>query len=222
MGRERLATALRNNCTTATAAEPILLSLVSNKKSYTGKVIITGLKTYSDGYSLQETSSKLNKRFKVKTTRNTVYNWVKEYRNICKLLADRKQYTNGFEPENLIREHNYTHSGLEYPYKIQNRKLELAEKHGFQDLSSFLKNIDQKIDHSIFEEGTRSSQVKNKTDFNIETKENTLTCELADLALKANNNRKKRHESVQDLMLKVDKATVATEVPGRMASEIRY
>lgn len=33
------------------------------------------------------------------------------------------------------------------------------------------------------------------------------------MALKANNNRKKRHESVQDLMLKTDKATIATEVP---------
>lgn len=40
-----------------------------------------------------------------------------------------------------------------------------------------------------------------------------MTCKLADLALKANNNRKKRHDVVQDLMLKVDKASVATEVP---------
>lgn len=144
------------------------------QKSYPGNVIITGLKLYAHGYSLQETSSKLNKRFKVNTTKNTVYNWVKEYKKTCKLLEDRKQHTKYFEPENLITENKYIYSGLEYPYKVHNRKLELAEKHGFERLAGFLKNIDEEIDHSIFEEGERSSQVDHKADFNFEKRENML------------------------------------------------
>jgi len=183
-------------------------------KSYSGKVILEALKYYALGYSLEQSSKNVNKRFKVKTSRNTVYNWVREYRDICKILADRDKYTEGFEPETIITEHSYVHSGLEYPYRVHNKKLELAEEYGFDGLAEFLNSLDSEIDHSIFEKCARSSQVEHgKEKRSYQAEEDVLSCRIADLALKANNNRRKRHDSVQDLMLKTDKATVATEVP---------
>ncbi len=183
------------------------------QKSYPGKVIIEALKLYSIGNSLNQTSKQVNKRFKVNTSRNTVYNWVKEYQSVCKILGDRDKYTRGFKSDNIIRENLYIHQGLEYPFRIHRKKLEYAEKHGFEKLTQFLESIDEEINHALFENGVRSSQSENRNqDFQVQEYRNNA-CTLAKLALQANHNRKKRHDSVQDLMLKTDKATIATELP---------
>lgn len=141
-------------------------------------MILEALKNYALGYSLEQSSKNVNKRFKVNTSRNTVYNWVREYRDICKILADRQKYTKGFDSEDLVTEYSYVHSGLEYPYKVHNRKLELAEEYSFQDLAEFLNTLDGEIDHSIFEDGARSSQVEHGEDKSYKTKKDVLTCRL--------------------------------------------
>ena len=141
---------------------------------------------------------------------------MKEYRSVCKLLGSREKYIEGFEPGELIQENTYFHSGVEYPFRLHRRKLVLAEQHGFKELVDFLQNIDSEINHGWFEKGLRSSQVDHgfrEKNYNIIEKEGFLDCKIADLALKANTNRNKRHDSVQDLMLKADKATIGTEVP---------
>lgn len=83
-------------------------------------------------------------------------------------------------------------------------------------MTNFLKTLDEEIQNSYFENGLRASQIKHgfaKTDMEIKEKREGLDSKIAKLALDANQNRKHRHEKVQDSMLKTDKATVATEIP---------
>lgn len=180
-------------------------------KSYSGNVILRALKLYNQGFTLKETCKQVNKRFGVNTSTSTIHNWYNEYKDLCGYREgfDNSDYTK----DQIIFEKVFEHNGLDYRFMYHKQKLDRAENY-FPNLTDFISNIEKECPNSLFNsnDNLRSSQTETKEDFEVKEFRNNA-CELTDLALKAVNDRRKRHEAVQDLMLKTDKATIATEVP---------
>ena len=72
--------------------------------------------------------------------------------------------------------------------------------------------MEKRFPHRIFENDDRCSQVK--VDINTMRKDrNNNACRLAELAMGAVTDNRKRHDVVEEFMLANDTATVAVEVP---------
>lgn len=205
-----------NNCGKKFVNHPL------KNKSYSPQVIVESMKLYNSGKSLSEASKKINQRFKVNSSKSTIYNWVREYRNegLLNYLKLRKQYQQKYG-DNLIKQKLFQHSELEYLFKYHRAKLgELKDK--FPKLTNFIENLPRECPDKLFNQdqtGQPKNERSSKLDLNINPQQVNIyttknkACELADFALTANNNRRERHQDVQDLMLKCDNATFAVEVP---------
>ena len=180
-------------------------------KSYSANVILQALKLYNQGFTLKETSKHVNKRFGVNTSTSTIYNWYNEYKALCGYRAELNNSDN--IKDQVVFEKVFEHNGLDYRFMYHKQKLNRAEDY-FPNLTDFISNVKSECPNHLFnsENALRSSQTETQEEFEVKEFRNNA-CELADLGLKAVNNRRKRHDKVQDLMLKTDKATVATELP---------
>lgn len=61
------------------------------QKTYSSQVILNSLSYYNLGYTQQQTSKLISKKYKVNVPQKTISNWLNEYKNICTFQKLRKE-----------------------------------------------------------------------------------------------------------------------------------
>jgi len=178
-------------------------------KTYGPKVITAALSYYNLGHTLEDSARLVNKRYKVKVSKSSVHQWLKEFKDICTYPRIRKKALKDYGRRILISK-TFEHNGLNYNFRYHKVKLALFAKN-LPGLAKYIKDFEKGCP-DFFQEDERCSQLK--IDINIK-KENRYSqvSKLAGLALKAARTNKQRHSLVERFMLINDSSTVACEVP---------
>jgi len=176
-------------------------------------VIISALNYYNLGSTLEESAKLTNKRFKVKISKSSVSQWLKEFSSICTYCKLREKVSKNYGKEILVSK-TFTHSGLAYNFKYHRPKLEmLCSSCRFQPLQKYIENFSKKGCPDFFNGiENRCSQTKVKVKIKTECRYNNA-CKLADLALKSCSSNSQRHLTVENFMLANDSSTISIEVP---------
>lgn len=87
-----------------------------------------------------------------------------------------------------------------------------------RDIVRFIQDVPKTCPNELFNDDSGETKRASALDLNIRDdsdiyKTRNQACRLAELSLKANKNRKRRHEDVEEFMLSCDTATIATELP---------
>jgi len=194
-------------------------------KTYPINIILNSLSYYNLGYSQNQISKLINKKFKLKPSQKTISNWINEYKHLLPFHKLRNQ--KNYKPENIIESHTFLHNNLPYKFQIHKAKLKLLEKNKFinQKISIRIKDYLEKIptkkfphhifkpEHLVENKSDRSSQIKFSTLKFLKKEKYNLANKLANLALNLANSNKQRHEVIQKFMLINDSTTIATEIP---------
>lgn len=180
-------------------------------KMYPPKVVINAINYYNLGYTLEEASRLTNRRFKVKTPKSSLHNWVTEFSDVCSFRKIRNELLKGFEKGAVVFTNSFEHQGLDYEFKYHRAKLEKFATH-FPGLIRYLKRFEKGCPSEMFEGGERCSQVRLRVNVK-KSRGRNQACRLAELALPTVEDNRKRHEVVEEFMLINDTATVACEVP---------
>ncbi len=183
-------------------------------KSYDVKVILKSLSLYNLGYTLEETSKLVNRKYKVKTYPQLIHSWLKEYKELCSFSRFRGK--NNIKPSSVIYSGLFKH---EQPYLFKYHKFKVKElvNDYFKGLREYLAGVVKDCPDGLFNsDNVRGSKfrISEESVKRIKTrKSKTKACKLAELALKAASSNKERHSVVQDFMLINDSVTIAVEVP---------
>ncbi len=203
-------------------------------KSYPANVILNSILTYNLGYSLEETSRVIAKKYKRKVPLTTISSWLKCYKDVCAYYRLREEAKKLYRPNFLIFSKKFYHEQV-YKFQVHKAKLDLLlqdtnfSKHKrFLPVKDYLEKIPtENFPHHIFrpkkgaeenledkqEFERRSSQLKMGLLPVTKLSKNNLANKLAGLALQLAKMNKERHEKVQEFMLVNDSVTVAVEVP---------
>ena len=179
-------------------------------KTYKPIVIYSALNLYNRGYSLRKISKEINRRYKVKTNKSTIHNWIFEYKKLCPIIKYNKEIRKN--KEKLILKKRFEHINLEYEYMLHFFKLEKIVKDKYKGLYGFLKNFEKGCPNVFFEIGLRCSEPFKKIKVKCVEKKN-YACRAADFSVLACSKNILRHKFVEDFMLINDRSTVASEVP---------
>ncbi len=180
-------------------------------KTYPAKTVINAISYYNLGYTLEETSRLVNRRFKIKTSKSTIQRWLTEFSEMCSLGKIRTEIFTDFKKGKVVFKNSFRHQGLEYVFKYHRGKLE-RYAHSYPGLIEYIRGFEKGCPDKMFESGKRCSQIK--LDVNIrKSSRRTQACSLAEFALYGVNDNRKRHDMVEDFMLINDTATVAVELP---------
>jgi len=181
-------------------------------KTYGPKVIVSALNCYNLGNTLDESAKLTNKRFKVKVSKSSVSQWLKEFSKICTYNKLRGKVLKKYSKEILVSK-TFTHNGLAYNFKYHMPKLDMLCSDRFQSLQRYIMNFSRKGCPQFFDDiENRCSQIDIKIKIKKEVKYNNA-CILADLALKSCSVNSRRHLTVEDFMLINDSSTIGCEVP---------
>lgn len=176
---------------------------------YPAKVIYDALNYYHIGHTYDETSRYINKQFKIKTGKSTIYSWVKKFEDICPISRFHKHLKNY---DSVVFFKQFEHENLDYEFMYHKYKLQLYAKSQFLGLFKYIRGFESGCPDEFFEIGERCSKPKFKVDVTIKKQVN-LACHIADFAVQAKRNNRERHSLVERFMLINDTATVACEVP---------
>ncbi len=180
-------------------------------KTYGPKVITNAISYYNLGNTLEEAAKLVNRRFKVRISKSSVHQWLKEYRDICTYYETREKALKDYGKD-ILASKTFEHNGLNYNFKFHKPKLEiLCKENGFYGLVKYINGFEKGCP-DFFKEDERCSQFKIDIKINKENKYSPA-CKLSELALKAAGTNKERHSLVEKFMLVNDNATVACEVP---------
>jgi transposase-like protein len=177
--------------------------------TYHPRIIYQALNHYNLGFSLQKTSSLINKQFKVKTSKTTIHSWVKKYQSLCPIVSFRNQYKNSGD---VVFKKSFKHENLPYEFIYHKYKLHRYAARRFPALVSYIRGFEQGCPDEFFEIGERCSQPKFKVDVKVKSQVN-LACRMADFAVCAKRNNRDRHSLVENFMIINDTATIACELP---------
>jgi len=185
-------------------------------KTYGPKVISSAISHYNLGNTLEESAKLTNRRFKVKVSKSSVSQWLKECKGFCTYHKLRLKVVKNYqERKDILVNKTFLHNDLAYNFKYHKPKLDLLcnENNSFLPLVEYLKRFENGCP-SFFDnidEG-RCSQIRIAVRVNRETRYNNA-CRLADLALKTCDHNSQRHCTVESFMLINDSSTIAVEVP---------
>ncbi len=181
-------------------------------KTYGPKIIISAVSYYNLGNTL-ETSAKLtNRRFKVKVSKSSVSQWLKELKYICTYNKIRPEVAKNYDQAILISK-TFKHNDLAYNFKYHKPKLEMfCRNNDFFPLAIYIKNFEKGCPDFFDDIKNRCSQTKIKVNIKKESRYNNA-CRLAEFALKSCDVSSKRHSVVENFMLTNDSSTIACEVP---------
>ena len=179
-------------------------------KIYNPKVITSAITYYNLGNTLKQTANLVNRRFKVKVSKSSVYSWVKEFSGICTYGKLRPRVIKKYKNK-IIYAFSFQHSGLTYDFRHHRPKLEMLCS-GFPALARYLKDMKSKCPSDIFKENKRCSQLQIDVKIKKDKRFNHA-CRLAEVALKACSRNKERHNVVEEFMLVNDSSTIACEIP---------
>jgi len=181
-------------------------------KTYSPKIIITALSYYNFGYTLEEAAKLTNKKFKVKISKSSVSQWLKEFKQICTYHKIRERARKKYGKEILFSK-TFRHNGLAYNFKYHQPKLEaLCQINCFHSLIKYIKNFKNGCPEFFNGIENRCSRTKINVKFEKESHFNNA-CRLADLALKSCQKNSERHSIIETFMLVNDSSTIACEIP---------
>jgi transposase-like protein len=194
-------------------------------KSYPRRAILDALCWYHQGYTVNETIRRVSRRYGLTPSENTVWKWVREYRDLCTYQRLRKPLRNLFRPEQIAKSVKLYHRQV-YEYSIHRGKIATllapqAQHARFAPIGEYLERMLKNCPHELFRDESdngRASQLgKTGKEFDrsqlaVVGKENHAT-ETAALVLSTVSNNRLRHEALQRFLLRCDSVTVATEVP---------
>lgn len=191
-------------------------------KTYDVGCILESLGLYNKGYSFEEVSKQVNKKYKLNVSGRTINNWFREHKELCSF--SRFRIRNKFLPNDVMFRKRFFHK-QPYIFKYHKFKIEELVNDYFKGLREFVVDAAENCPDELFvSSNARASQFRLSEDAvkRIKlSKSKTKACKLASLALNASESNKERHTLVQDFMLANDSATLAVEVPvWLLASEI--
>ena len=178
-------------------------------RTYPTKVVFNALNYYNLGHRLYQTSKFINKKFKVKTGKTTVYSWIKKLQKFRLVSTLRDNFS---DYNDVLFTKRFEHENLEYEFMYHKYKLAVFVRDQFPGLADYIARFENGCPDVFFEVGERCSQPKYRVDAHVTCKKN-LACLLADFAVQSAKDNRKRHNMVEQLMVTTDKATVACEVP---------
>jgi len=178
-------------------------------KTYGPKVIMNAITCYNLGFTLEESAKLINRRFKVKVSKSSIHQWLKEFLDICNYHYIRETALKNYGKDILVSK-TFEHNGLNYNFKYHRAKLD-TKTAIFPGLVKYIKSFEDGCP-DFFKEDERCSQLKIDIRITKEGKFNKA-CKLAGLALKAAKTNRERHSLVEKFMLVNDSATLACEVP---------
>jgi len=176
---------------------------------YPIKVIYHALNYYNLGFTYDETSKWLNKNYKVKTTKTTVYSWVKEFQNLCPISGWRDNF---FSYDDVLFTKRFEHENLDYTFMYHKYKLDVLARKQFPLLFKYITRFERGCPNVFFQVGERCSKPSFGAEANVRKMSN-LACRMADFAVQAAKDNRERHKLVEMFMVINDRATIACEVP---------
>ena len=181
-------------------------------KTYGPKVINSAISCYNLGNTLEESAKLTNKRYKVKVSKSSVSQWLKEFRNICTYHKIRSKTVKRYGKDVLVSK-TFLHNDLAYNFRYHRPKLEmLCKDNGFFPLIGYVKRFEKGCPSFFDDIKNRCSQTRISVKVNKKVRYNNA-CRLADFALKSCNINSQRHCAVENFMLINDSSTIAVEVP---------
>jgi hypothetical protein len=191
-------------------------------KTYTPRVILETISTYSLGNSVSDTQRVIRKRLHVDIPEGTIRSWVRAHKPLTAYARLRAAGSKLFGAEEMLHNFLLRHKQV-YRFQLHRAKLELLfqdERHRqLASARSYLEGIGEKFPHEMFQTTDhRSSKFPTAVAIPIVRKENYAT-RLAALVLPSAAENRKRHETLQRFMLANDSATVAVEIPVYLTKE---
>lgn len=180
-------------------------------KTYGPKVIVSAVSCYNLGDTLEASAKLTNSRFKVKVSKSSVSQWLKEQKNICTYYKIRSTISKKYG-KNILVSKTFRHNDLAYNFKYHKPKLEMLCKNSFPSLTTYIKKFEQGCPAFFDDIKNRCSQIKIEVSIKKESKYNNA-CRLASFVLKSCDINSQKHSTVENFMLINDSSTVACEVP---------
>jgi len=156
-------------------------------------------------YTYDEVVCFIAARLRLRISKSAVSKWVTDFNP--PYLAIRKMNA-GHKP--IIRAHLFTHRGLNYNYQVHQPKLAFCKWDG---LTRYLNWIPENLDGSLFEEGSRCSELKLARNPGLYHAKNTPLNRLTADARRLAATNRDRHTAVEDYFIACDRNTIAVEIP---------
>jgi len=179
-------------------------------KTYDIKIILDSLNFYNQGYSLNTSAETINKKHKISISPQSIRNWLKEFEELCSFSRIREKALEYNNPKDMIVKRNFYHNQQPYLYQYHNSKIHFLRK--YPKLKNYLLEIKDNCPNHLFNTNNRCSKENLNLNLKMRLKNNNA-CKLTSLVLKSIKDNRKRHQILQNFMLRNDTATIATEVP---------
>jgi transposase-like protein len=184
-------------------------------KTYQEQLILDTLSTYNKGYTLSQTTQKINKQYKTHITPSTIHRWIHEHKDTCTYSHLRTLLQKNHPPENIITSKTFLYKGLAYNFKYHTGKLAHLGA-DFPTLISYIKRFEHGC--PAFFQGIQERCSKHHLSTTppqiIGSKQKPQRIStLAALALSGRPASTARHSHVETFLLINDNATIAVEVP---------
>jgi len=185
-------------------------------KTYPAKAVLDAISYYNKGLSLSGVCKEVGRRYKIKVSKSTVGNWVKEFKELCSYNRIRK--ASKVEGEMIVSK-VFNHLQT-YVYMYHKDKVKRFVNRYFAGIRDYLKRVVSDCPDSMFvsSDSLRCSKVRISDDVDVKVKDNAA-CKLASLAVKAASNNYQRHSTIQKFMVANDTSTIGVEVPVWMTAD---
>jgi len=178
---------------------------------YPARVIYNALGYYNIGHTLSESSRLVNKKYRVKIGKSTMYSWVNKFRYLCPISGWRDRFSDSTFGDVLFTK-SFEHENLDYEFMYHKYKLDALVKERFPGLAEYITRFEKGCPDVFVEVGERCSKPRFEAKIDAKRKVN-LACKMADFAVQAAKDNRERHKMVERFMLINDKATIACEIP---------
>jgi hypothetical protein len=213
--------------------------------TYPLRIMLDSISLYNLGYTQDETSRIISRRFRVHVPRRTISSWIKRHEDVCTFSRMRRRAVALYPPESMISSKRLFHQQT-YLFAVHRAKLELLKNEIPENKSLLLRSYLDRIPtedfpHHIFGsfrpgpgsgnsgpgkngDGEKRASRMSFSHLEITRAEKMNRANvLAAISLKTSPDNRARHETVQDFMLRNDSSTVAVEVPVYLtSSDISY
>jgi transposase-like protein len=219
-------------------------NLNRNAKQTDPEIILKSLILVCRGYSYEQTSRFILRKYQKHISTSGISKWMKEYnppylRRMLKVERDLRARSSVrgdrvppvaahdgrgnavtarvYSPEQTVISHVFTHRNLDYNFQVHQPKLAEVP---LPELKNYLLRLPQTIRHEDFESAARCSQTKLEPDLPVKQSKGTQASKDALKALQFAKTNFQRHDVVENFMLNCDCYTIASEVPVWMDSNV--
>ena len=192
----------------------------SKHKTYPLRIILEAITLYNRLETLENIIKKIQHKYSMKLSEQTILNWIKSYKEYLPFLRYREFAAKKYKPKEMIEEVHMMHGQI-YDFKYHRAKTELILQEDFKhyklkQIKEFLELVGAECPHNIFmKSDKRASEYKNFFDLDQVkiVNKNNAAGKIVRFVMQAVTNNKLRHEVLQEFMLVNDSVTVGVEVP---------